>query len=410
MRAYERFLKYIKIHTSSDPESEGCPSAPREFDLARELVRELREMGVEDARFDDNCYVYGSIPATPGYENAVKLGFISHMDTSPEFSGENVNPVIIANYTGGEVELGSGRLLSPDKFPHLERLKGRSLIVTDGRTLLGADDKAGIAEIMTMAERVLCSETPHGKICIAFTPDEEIGRGTVEFDISGFGADFAYTVDGDDENTIQYENFNACQAAFEIRGFNVHTGSAKNIMINASLVAMEINSMLPPGQTPRDTEGYEGFYHLCGVEGNVEKAEAVYIVRDHDPELFRKRIEALEHIEKSINDKYGAGTVTLTVTQQYKNMAEYIKPCFHLVDNARKAIRDCGMEPVTEPIRGGTDGANLTCEGLPCPNLGVGGFAFHGPYEHITIEGMDNVTNTLCRLVEIYAGWNREEN
>lgn len=404
MKAYERLLKYVKVFTTSDDDSESVPSSARQFDLANVLVEEMKSIGIEDAHVDDKCYVYGTIPATPGFEGKPVIGFIAHMDTAPDFSGENVRPRIIDDYDGGEVVLGeSGRVLRPAEFPHLPSLKGRTLIVTDGSTLLGADDKAGIAEIMTAAETVIKEGVPHGRLAIAFTPDEEVGRGADHFDVKGFGADFAYTVDGGQENIIEYENFNAAGAHIEINGFNVHPGSAKDIMVNALHVACEIEGMLPYGQTPRDTEKYEGFFHLCDVSGNTEHATMDYILRDHSAEIMKARKETLLHIEKLLNAKYGEGTVKVTIRDQYQNMIERIRPCFHLIENAYEAVRMLGIEPATEAIRGGTDGARLSFMGLPCPNLGTGGYAYHGPYEHITVEGMDIATGIILNLISIYA-------
>ncbi len=404
MRAYQRFLNYVKIHTTSDEAGTSSPSARREFDLAELLVREMRELGIEDARVEENCYVYGTIPATPGYEDRPAIGFLAHMDTTPDFCGENVRPQIHENYDGETVALeDSGRVLSPELFPHLKALAGRTLITTDGTTLLGADDKAGVAEIMTLAQQLLQGGPAHGKICIGFTPDEEIGSGAEGLDIPAFGAQFAYTVDGGPENEIVYENFNASAADFTVNGFNIHPGDAKNRMINAALVAMEINSMLPSAERPEHTERYEGFFHLTSMNGTVEKAHLSYIVRDHSAARFDSRLETLRLIEKRINEKYGPGTVTLTLREQYRNMAEKIAPCMHLIDNAKDSIRALGMEPDVSPIRGGTDGARLSYRGLPCPNLGTGGYAFHGPYEHITAEGMDTVVQILLGIVQRYA-------
>lgn len=404
MKAYERLLKYVAVHTTSDDDSETVPSSMRQFDLANMLVEEMKKIGISDARVDGMCYVYGSIPATEGYEDKPAIGFIAHMDTAPDFSGENVKPRIIENYDGGEVVLGeSGRVLRPSEFPHLTMLKGRTLIVTDGASLLGADDKAGIAEIMTAAERIINEGIPHGRILISFTPDEEVGRGADHFDVEHFGADFAYTVDGGQENIIEYENFNAAAAHIEINGFNVHPGSAKDIMINALHVACEIEGMLPAGQTPRDTEKYEGFFHLCDISGTTEHAAMDYILRDHSAEIMQARKATLMHIEKLLNAKYGAGTVKVTIRDQYQNMIEKIKPCFHLIENACGAVRDLGLEPLNEPIRGGTDGARLSFMGLPCPNLGTGGYAYHGPYEHITVEGMDIATEIILGIIGRYS-------
>ena len=404
MRAYERLLKYVQIYTTSDEESQTVPTTARQFDLANLLVEEMKALGIADARVDDHCCVYGTIPAAPGYEEKTGIGFIAHLDTAPDFSGENVNPILWENYDGTDVALGeSGRILSVEQFPHLKELKGRTLITTDGTTLLGADDKAGIAEIMTLAEELLGGSIPHGKVSIAFTPDEEVGSGAQDLDISAFGVPYAYTVDGGCENEMVYENFNACSAEFAVKGFNIHPGDAKGKMINAALVAMEINQMLPAAEIPRQTEMYEGFFHLTDMEGTVEQAKLQYIVRDHDAGHFEARQEMLRHIEKVINETYGAGTATLTIHQQYRNMKEKIEPCMHLIDNARAVIRELGMEPDVAPVRGGTDGAQLSFRGLPCPNLGTGGYAFHGPYEHITAEGMDMVVKILRGIVEKYS-------
>ena len=404
MRAYERLLEYVKVWTTSDEEGTTVPSTQRQFDLARRLVSEMKELGIKDARVDEKCYVYGTIPATPGYEGKTSLGFIAHLDTAPDFSGENVKPQIIPEYDGSDVPLGeSGLVLTARQFPDLKKAVGRTLITTDGTTLLGADDKAGIAEIMTAAELILKGDLPHGKICIGFTPDEEIGGGAADLDIPAFGANFAYTMDGSFENEIEYVNFNAASAVFEIRGFSIHTGEAKDKMINAARVACEINACLPASETPRTTEGYEGFFHLTGISGDVESAKASYIIRDHSKGHFEARLEMLRQIEKIMNEKYGEGTVSLRIRLQYSNMKEKIDPCMHLIENAEQVIRELGMEPVTPPVRGGTDGAQLSFRGLPCPNLGTGGAAFHGPYEHITAEGMDFSVQVIIGLIARYA-------
>ncbi len=403
MKAYERLLKYVAVHTTSDEESTTVPTAAREFDLANLLVGELKAIGVEDAAVDDMCYVYGTLPATPGYEHAARLGLIAHMDTAPDFSGENVRPRIIEHYDGGDVELGtSGRTLSVAQFPHLPALAGRTLIVTDGTTLLGADDKAGVAEIVTMLEEIIKEGMPHGKISVGFTPDEEVGSGADHFDVARFGADFGFTCDGGAEGELEYENFNAAGATFTIRGFNIHPGEAKGKMINALQLACEINGMLPKGQTPRDTEGYQGFWHLVDLSGTTEQASLSYIIRDHDFASFEMRKEMLEKIAAVMNDTYGAGTVELSIRDQYRNMKEQIEPCMHLIENAKKAMEQAGVTPRVQPIRGGTDGARLSYMGLPCPNLGTGGYAFHGPYEHITVEGMDACVRVLKNLVALY--------
>lgn len=405
MRAYERLLKYVAIPTPSDEHSTSTPTSACQFDLARLLADEMTGMGLADVRLDERCYVYAKLPATEGCERAVKIGFIAHVDTSPDFNGAGVHPRIIHDYDGGNVVLGnSGRVLDTDKFPHLPRLRGRTLIVTDGTSLLGADDKAGVAEIMTMLEHFISSDEPHGQISVCFTPDEEVGAGADHFDVSGFDAQYAYTVDGGEEGEVVFENFNASAATFTVNGFNIHPGSAKDTMVNAQLLAMEINSMLPAGQTPRDTENYQGFYHLHAMQGNVERATLHYIVRDHSAELFAEREATLRRIADDMNRRYGAGTVELTIREQYRNMREQILPCYHVVENALEATREQGIEPIIRPIRGGTDGARLSYMGLPCPNLGTGGYAFHGPYEHITAEAMDIQTAILCGIVRRYAG------
>ncbi len=403
MKAHERLLKYVRIHTASDENSAAVPTSARQFDLARMLVDELHELGISNARVDDKCYVYASIPASVGCESCPAIGFIAHMDTVPDFCGENVKPNVIENYDGEDVALGNGaRTLSHEQFPHLPGLRGRTLITTDGTTVLGGDDKAGIAEIMTMAERLLASEAAHGKICIGFTPDEEVGSGADNFDVAAFGADFAYTVDGGAEGELEYENFNAAGAKLRINGFNVHPGDSKNRMINALLVAMELNSMLPD-ETPANTEGYEGFFHLTDMSGSVETAHMSYILRDHSEGIMQSRKATLEHAVKALNEKYGAGTVELTITDQYRNMVEKIRPCMHLIENAAQAMQAAGVTPIIQPIRGGTDGARLSFMGLPCPNLGVGGYGFHGPYEHVTAEGMELCVRVLLGIVEKYA-------
>ena len=398
-----RFLRYVAIYTTSDDESESAPSTERQFDLARLLADELRALGVQKVRMSETCYVYGEIPATPGYEDRPALGFIAHMDTAPDASGEGVKPQIHEDYNGGDLPLGSGLTLTVADFPHLPSLAGRTLITTNGSTLLGADDKAGVAEIVTLAERLLVENIPHGKICIAFTPDEEVGKGPDHFDVAGFGADFAYTADGDLEGGIEYENFNAAGAKVRFTGKSVHPGSAKDVMVNAALLAMEFDSLLPKGQRPRDTEGYEGFWHLTDMQGDVSAAELRYIIRDHDAAKFAARKETLRNIADEMNERQGAGTVSLEITDSYRNMAEKIAPCMHLIENARLAARRAGVEPVVAPIRGGTDGARLSFMGLPCPNLGTGGQAYHGPYEHITVEGMEKATAMLAEIVRAYA-------
>lgn len=404
MKAYERLLKYVVIRTPSDENSSTVPSSVCQFDLARVLVEELKSLGLSDAYVDEQCYVYASLPATPGYESGTALGLIAHMDTVSDFCDHKITPVITENYDGNDLLLGdSGRILSTDIFHHLPELKGRTLITSDGTTILGADDKAGIAEIMTMLEQVIDEKIPHGPLHIAFTPDEEVGTGASHFNVEAFDAEFAYTLDGEQEGEIQYENFNAAKAVFEINGFNVHPGTSKNTMINASLLAMEINAMLPGFETPRGTEDYEGFYHLNNMHGDVAHATLNYMVRDHDREKFAARKDTLRLIEKNMNEKWGEGTVLLTITDQYQNMSEVIATCMHLIDNAKTACERAGIKPLVRAIRGGTDGSQLSFKGLPCPNLGTGGYSFHGPYEHITTEAMDLTVKMLIELIQLYA-------
>lgn len=404
MKAYERLLKYVVVRTPSDENSETVPSSQCQFNLAKLLETEMKELGLKDVHLDDQCYLYGNLPATAGYEDKPAIGFIAHMDTVADFCDHDIVPVLTENYSGEAMEIGkSGLILSPETFPHLASLKGRTLITSDGTTVLGADDKAGIAEILTMIERVQAENIPHGKLCVAFTPDEEIGTGAAHFNVEEFGADYGYTMDGDTEGEIQYENFNACKACFDIKGFSVHPGSSKDTMINASLVAIEINNMLPGCETPRGTEEYEGFYHLVSMSGECGSAQLNYFVRDHSKELFEARKKTLQLIEKDLNEKWGEGTVTLTITDQYKNMAEIIAGCMHLIDNAKAACEAADVTPLIIPIRGGTDGCQLSFKGLPCPNLGTGGHAYHGPYEHITVEGMDKSVDVMMKLVKLYA-------
>lgn len=404
MRAYERFIRYAAVYTTSDDQSGTVPTSSRQLDLARLLVSEMRDIGLEDTKISPEGYVYGFLPASPGCENAPALGFIAHMDTAPDACGENVKPQIIQDYDGGDVVLpGSGQVLSAAMFSHLPDLKGRTLITSDGTTLLGADDKAGVAEILTACEKVISGGLPHGRICIGFTPDEEVGKGADHFDIAGFGADFAYTVDGGPEGELEYENFNAARAVMNIRGVPVHPGSAKNIMVNALAVACEINGMLPEAETPDHTEGYQGFYFLHRLEGNTEQAVIEYSLRDHDMSLLEARKKTLIQAVRILNERHGPDTVTLTITDQYRNMADVINGNFHLIENARLAIRRNGMEPIENPLRGGTDGARLSYMGLPCPNLGTGGYAYHGCFEHITAEGMDRSTEVIAELISIYS-------
>ena len=398
MRACERFLKYIRVHTTSDPSSSAAPSSAIQLDLAHMLVEEMTALGIENAHVDEFGVVYGWLSATKGCEDLPALGFIAHMDTSPDYSGENVKPQIHADYDGGDVVLpGTGDVLTVESFPTLPALKGMTLITSDGTTLLGADDKAGIAEILTAVEAIVNENKPHGRLCIAFTPDEEIGMGVAHFDVAKFGAQFAYTVDGGREGEIAYETFNAASAKVEITGMSVHPGSSKDTMINAALVAMEYNSLLPAGDIPRLTEGYEGFFHLHDMKGDVSHAELDYIVRDHDRATFEVRKQTMRHAAKVINERYGREVVKLTLKDTYYNMAEKIAPHMELVENAKKAARLAGMEPFVEPVRGGTDGCRLSEMGMPTPNLCTGGFAYHGKFEHIAEESMDR----CAKMVEL---------
>lgn len=400
MRAYERLLKYVSVYTTSDPDSATVPSSMRQYDLAHQLVEELKTLGLENVHVDENCVVYGWLSATAGCEKQPALGFIAHMDTAPDCAGENVKPQIIENYDGGDVLLaGSGEKLSPAAFPTLKNLAGMTLITTDGTTLLGADDKAGIAEIMTALESIISEKKPHGKLCIAFTPDEEVGAGVDHFDVEKFGAVYAYTVDGGEEGEIAYETFNACSAEVAVEGLSVHPGSAKDTMINAALVAMEFNALLPAADIPRLTEGYEGFFHLCDMSGDVEHAKLHYIVRDHDRATFEMRKKTLEHAAKTINEKYAREVIRLTLKDSYYNMAEKIAPHMELIENAKHACEKAGMKPFIEAVRGGTDGCRLSFMGLPTPNLCTGGFAFHGPYEHIAVESMDRCAKMVEYLM-----------
>ena len=404
MKVEERLLKYVSYWTTSDEECRQIPSSDREFELGRVLEQELKELGLEKVVLTDHCYVYGLLPATPGYENRKAVGFISHMDTAPDFSGKDVKPQIIPNYDGKDVLLkGNNTLLKVSDFPTLKTLAGRTLITTDGTTLLGADDKAGVSEIMTAVEQIIKENIPHGDLWIGFTPDEEVGCGADLFDLDYFKADFAYTVDGDYEGEVAYENFNAASASFEIRGVNVHPGEAKDIMINAVLVGCELASMLPERETPAHTEGREGFYHLMNMSGDIASARLDYIIRDHDKASFENRLATLQKITDALNEKYGDGTVTLKTQESYLNMLEVIEQHPEVVDIAKKAIKNVGLEPLSRPVHGGTDGARLSFMGLPCPNLGTGGYGFHGPFEHVTVEGMETAVSVIKEIVKITA-------
>lgn len=404
MRAYQRLLQYVQVHTTSDPATGTHPSTQRQFDLARMLADELRALGVGDADVDEHCYVYGHLPATPGCEGRPALGLIAHMDTAPDASGEKVQPILHENYDGRDVTLpGTGAVMKVADFPFLASMKGETLITTDGTTLLGADDKAGVAEIITAVETLIQDGLPHGPISIAFTPDEEIGEGASLFDLERFGADFGYTVDGGDVGGIEYENFNAASATVTVHGLSVHTGSAKGTMVNAANVAMEYHLSLPRMARPETTEGREGFYHLCQMTGDVTEAKLGYILRDHDAAKLEYKKDNMRQAADYFNGKYGTGTVTVELKDGYRNMIEKIRPHFHLVETARTAIQMAGLVPEEVPVRGGTDGAVLSWQGLPCPNLGTGGFNFHGVLECITAERMDKATQVVLNIIALYA-------
>ena len=404
MRAVERFCRYAAYDTQSSEVSGTSPSTEKQLVLAKALCEELTALGAENAHVDEYGYEYGCVPAAPGCEAAPALGLIAHMDTAPAFSGTGVTPVFHEHYDGGDVPLPkAGRTIRVKDFPQMKALRGRTLITADGSTLLGADDKAGIAEIMTLLETLAATGAPHGRLCIAFTPDEEIGQGADHFDVQKFGAKYAYTMDGGAEGGVEYENFNAAAARFDITGVSVHPGSAKGVMENALLIAMEVNALLPAQDVPAKTEGYQGFFHVTALSGTDEKASVEYIVRDHDAEKFAGRCALLQQICDRLQAEHPTARIRLKLSESYRNMAEQIAPCMHLIENARAAARAAGIEPYAEAIRGGTDGARLSFMGLPCPNLGTGGHNFHGPYECITVEAMDAVVEMLVHLVGLYA-------
>lgn len=398
MRAHERLLKYVQFDTASNAACPDCPSSRKQLVLGEALVKEMLEMGIADAHMDEHGYVYGSIPANE--KNLPAIGLIAHMDTVDCVPSAPVKPSIIKNYDGGAITLANGDILDPAVFPEVADAKGKDLIVTDGITLLGADDKAGIAEILTACETILAdSSKKHGKICIGFNPDEEIGRGAKLFNIADFGADFAYTVDGGAVGGIEFENFNAASGEVTVHGRSVHPGSAKNRMINASLLAMEFNAMLPAAERPEHTEGYEGFFHLCDMKGEEETASLSYIIRDHDRTRFEARKTQFAAIGDYLNGKYGAGTVDVETKDSYYNMREIIETRMEIVERAEKAYRDSGITPFNVAIRGGTDGCQLTYMGLLCPNLATGGMNFHGRFECIAIQDMDKMAEVIMNLV-----------
>ena len=398
MELTERFLKLVSYPTTSDEGSETCPSTPGQLVLARAIVEDMRAMGIADACVDDHGYVYGTVPATGA---GPTIGLIAHMDTAPDAKGEGIRARITEPYEGGDIVLNEalGIRLSPRDYPVLLHHTGKRLIVTDGTTLLGADDKAGVAEILTCAERLLRSGKPHGAVRIGFTPDEEIGRGADRFDVAGFGADYAYTVDGGALGEIEFENFNAAAAEVVCHGRSIHPGSARGKMINAAHLAMEFHRLLPELEVPAATDGYEGFYHLTDISGHVEEARLRYIIRDHDAEIFARRCRFFQKAADFLNEKYGPGTVEATVTESYRNMKEKILPHMHIVTAAKAAMEACGVTPREVPIRGGTDGARLSYEGLPCPNLCTGGENFHGRFEFIPVEDMEKVVDILEQII-----------
>jgi len=405
MRAYERLLRYVKINTESADGTGTSPSTACQWDLARLLEGEMRELGLQDVKISEFGVVTGVLPPTPGCEGAPALGFIAHMDTAPAFTGRGVEPILHPDYDGGDVVLPKeGRVIRVSDFPVLGRMRGRTLITADGSTLLGADDKAGIAEIMTLCEELHEQNLPHGKLCVAFTPDEEIGEGADHFDVPGFGAQYAYTVDGDLEGGIEYENFNAAGAKIDITGVSVHPGSAKDAMENALLIAIELNAHLPADAIPARTEGYEGFFHLEALHGDTASAQMAYIIRDHDQGKFQEKKRMLEQAVQAVQAAHPKASIRLELKDSYYNMAGKLKDCMHLVENARRAAEMAGLTPAVHPIRGGTDGARLSYMGLPCPNLGTGGFNFHGPYECISVEGMDSAVSVLRNITALYAG------
>lgn len=403
-KAYEKLLRYVAIDTQSDDDSETTPSTMKQFDLANLLVEELKNLGIEDAHVDEHCYLYGTLKANVA--NAPKIGLIAHFDTSPDYSGKDVKPQIIRNYDGSDIVLNKElNLTMPVKdFPALTDLVGQDLITTDGTTLLGADDKAGIAEIMSVIEYFVNNpEVKHGDIKIGFTPDEEIGRGADKFDVAKFGADFAYTLDGDALGSLEFENFNAANPKITIHGKNIHPGSAKNKMKNSVVIAMELLSMLPTAQRPEHTENYEGFFHCNDIEGSVEKTSMIFLVRDHNMAKFEEKKALMVNVVNFLNAKYGEGTVELSMKDAYYNMEEQVKPVFHIVESAKTAMEKLGIKPIVKPIRGGTDGSRLSFMGLPTPNLFTGGQNFHGRFEFISINTMDKAVETVVEIIKTYA-------
>ena len=406
MDIIERFLKYVSFDTQSAEDSESVPSTAKQLVFAKYLRDELKDEGFDDVEMDDNGYVYATLKSNMK-KDVPTIGFISHYDTSPDCSGANVKPRLIKNYDGEDIELSPGIVSSTKKFPELLAHKGEDIIVTDGHTLLGADDKAGIAEIV----QAMCwlrdhDEVKHGDIRMGFNPDEEIGMGAHHFDVEKFGCEWAYTMDGGDLGDLEFENFNAASAKITIKGVSVHPGYAKDKMVNANRLAAEFATMLPADETPETTEGYEGFYHLLGIESNIENAKLSYIIRDHDRDRFEERKDFIEECAKKMNEKYGEGTVTAEVKDQYYNMKEKIDPNMHVIDIVLKAMQDSGVPPKVEPIRGGTDGAQLSFKGLPCPNIFAGGVNFHGPYEFVSVQVMEKAVEVIINICKITAEYN----
>ena len=406
MDLVERFINYTKFDTQSSEDSQSVPSTAKQLEFAKYLKKELEDEGLTDVEMDDMGYVYATLKGNTKKKTPT-IGFISHMDTSPDASGKDIKARIIKNYDGKDIELSPGIISSVEKFPELKAHKGEDIIVTDGTTLLGADDKAGIAEIV----QAMCylrdhKEIKHGDIRVGFNPDEEIGMGAHHFDVERFGCEWAYTMDGGDLGELEYENFNAASAKITIHGVSVHPGYAKGKMINANRLAVELASMLPADETPETTEGYEGFFHLLGMNTNTEKAQLSYIIRDHDRDKFEARKRLMAECAKKMNEKYGEGTVDCEIKDQYYNMKEMIEPNMHVIDIVLKAMQECGVRPKVQPIRGGTDGAQLSFKGLPCPNIFAGGVNFHGPYEFVSIQSMEKAMNVIIKICEITAGYN----
>ena len=398
-----RFLKYVKTYTESEAFLDKFPSTDRQWDLANYLVEELKQIGLEDVSIDENGYVFGYVTSTVDHE-VPTIGFVSHMDTSPDFSGENVQPQIWENYDGGDIKLNESMILSPAEFPELTQYKGQTIITTDGTTLLGADDKAGVAEIVTAAEYLIAHpEIKHGRIAIGFTPDEEVGRGADFFNVEKFGAEWGYTMDGSEIGELEYENFNAASGIVTIKGKSVHPGYAKDKMINAANLAMEFAAQFPSDEVPELTDNREGFFHLAKMSGNVTEAKLVYIIRDHDMDQYEARKALFLQIAADMQERFDHEVITATVTDQYFNMIEKVREKFQSVEIAEQALKDCGVTPNIKPIRGGTDGARLSFMGLPCPNIFAGGHNFHGPYEYVPVESMEKATEVIVRIAELTA-------